>query len=57
LLAGACLTPLAELPVDAHDLAVEALNYPRCHDNPRRLDVPVLRRLLGTPLGLEESCS
>ncbi|MBE1489807.1 iron-containing alcohol dehydrogenase [Plantactinospora soyae] len=57
LLAGAGLAPLDELPVDAHDLAVEALNYPRCHDNPRRLDVPVLRRLLGTPLGLEESCS
>ncbi|MFC6015696.1 iron-containing alcohol dehydrogenase [Plantactinospora solaniradicis] len=57
LFAGAGLTPLAELAVDAHDLAVEALSYPRCHDNPRRLDVPVLRRLLGTPLGLEESCS
>ena len=55
-LAECGLPHLGDLPITAESLVAEALSYPRCHDNPRRLDGPVLTRLLTSPVGREELC-
>ncbi|MER8224371.1 phosphonoacetaldehyde reductase [Streptomyces sp. NPDC094143] len=55
-LTGCGLTPYDELDVDHHAVAAEAVTYPRCHDNPRRLDPVSLGRLLGERSELEETC-
>jgi alcohol dehydrogenase class IV len=48
------LTRFDDLPIDHHAVATDALRYPRCHDNPRRLDPALLTRLLGRPDGGED---
>ena len=45
-----------ELGVDHRGVAAEAVTYPRCHDNPRRLDHESLGRLLGEGSEMEEMC-
>ncbi|EFL30524.1 conserved hypothetical protein [Streptomyces viridochromogenes DSM 40736] len=50
------LTPYDALDVDHRSLAAEAVTYPRCHDNPRRLDRESLGRLLGERSEMEETC-
>lgn len=50
------LARLEELPVAPDAVAAEALSYPRCHDNPRRLDGMRLSRLLSDPFATEEIC-
>jgi alcohol dehydrogenase class IV len=55
-LAGCGLPNLSDLPITAESLVTEALSYARCHDNPRRLDGPILTRLLTIPVGREELC-
>jgi alcohol dehydrogenase class IV len=55
-LAECGLPHLGDLNITAESLAAEALSYPRCHDNPRRLDESVLTRLLSLPVGREELC-
>lgn len=55
-LAECGLPHLGDLPITAESLVAEALSYPRCHDNPRRLDVPALTRALTTAVGREELC-
>jgi alcohol dehydrogenase class IV len=47
--AGNGLARYEDLPVDPHEIAAEALAYERCHDNPRRLDLPTLTQLLAAP--------
>jgi alcohol dehydrogenase class IV len=44
------------LPVPAGEVAAAALSYPRCHDNPRTLDLHRLSQLLAMPGETEESC-
>jgi alcohol dehydrogenase class IV len=57
LLADNGLASFDDLPVSAHKLATEATRYPRLHDNPRRLTVAALTKLVDTPLASEETCS
>ncbi|WP_033213686.1 iron-containing alcohol dehydrogenase [Kitasatospora phosalacinea] len=55
-LAGSGLARLDELPVSAEEVAADALSYPRCHDNPRRLSHDSLSRLLADRSATEEMC-
>jgi alcohol dehydrogenase class IV len=45
-----------ELEVDHRAVAAEALSYPRCHDNPRRLGDDSLSQLLATPAERGSPC-
>jgi alcohol dehydrogenase class IV len=45
-----------DLRLDHRVVASEALSYPRCHHNPRRLSVTSLTRLLAAPLETEDPC-
>ncbi|MFF8783918.1 iron-containing alcohol dehydrogenase [Streptomyces sp. NPDC015125] len=54
---AACgLTRYDDLAVDHRAVATDAVSYPRCHDNPRRLDQDSLSRLLGERSETEEMC-
>ncbi|KPI15329.1 iron-containing alcohol dehydrogenase [Actinobacteria bacterium OK074] len=55
-LAACELTPYDELAADHRKVAAEAVSYPRCHDNPRRLNHESLSRLLGERSETEEMC-
>jgi len=46
---------LDDLPLDHRGVAADALSYPRCGDNPRRLDRESLRRLLGGAADTEQT--
>jgi hypothetical protein len=55
-LASCGLARYDDLSVDHHAVATDALSYPRCYDNPRRLSEASLNRLLATPVEMEELC-
>ncbi|MGC4804614.1 iron-containing alcohol dehydrogenase [Micromonospora sp. DT233] len=50
------LATLDQVPYSPEQLAREALAYPRCADNPRRLDLPGLVRRLDSRRNAEEPC-
>lgn len=56
LLAHAELAGLGDLPLDAEAVAREAATYPRCRDNPRRLDGR-LAGLLAAPVHGGRACA